>query len=388
MHPLSIIVEVARCTCYTSDDVSMHVEGVEPMKILLRDVKHGKITVMPGMLDDLWVLYNIILKGDVVYARTTREVRFGERYDRPEKGKRISVFLGLKVKKISWDRSLNRLRVHGIVCEAPDKIGAKGSRHSINVTLNKPLTVVKDRWMKHQLDRLKKSTKTGISPIIITSIDDERYSVAIVRQFNIDIKAEETARIPGKGNTEARTKAFREFFKSALNSIKEASAPGYPIVILGLGFTKNAFVKHVKDKAPEIAERIIDVKSVNSSGSAGISEALRSGVLTKTLRDLRISEETKAVEEVLLRLGRERGDVTYGISEVKEAVILGAVETLLITDVRLREVSDEERVDTDNLLRTVEKRGGRIIVVSTEHEAGMKLHSLGGIAALLRFKIR
>lgn len=358
------------------------------MKILLKDVKHDRITVMPEMLDDLWVLYNIILKGDTVYARTTREVKFGERYDRPEKGKRVSVFLGLKVDKISWDRSLNRLRVHGIVCEAPDEIGAKGSRHTISVSLNRPLTIVKDRWMKHQLDRLEKSTKVGVSPILVISIDDERYCVAIVRQFNIDIKAEEAARIPGKRNTEARVQAFQEFFKSALNSIREASATSYPIVVLGLGFTKNAFLKYVKEKAPQIAERIIDVKSVNSSGSAGINEALRSGVLTKALRDLRISEETKAVEEVLLRLGKERGDVTYGISEVKEAVMLGAVDTLLITDVRLREVPDEERVDIDNLLRTVEKRGGRIIVVSTEHEAGMKLHSLGGIAALLRFQIR
>ncbi|OYT46117.1 hypothetical protein B6U84_00930 [Candidatus Bathyarchaeota archaeon ex4484_40] len=88
------------------------------MKILRRDLKHGKITVLPQVLDDLWVLYNVISKDDLVYAKTRREVRFGERYDRPEKGKRISVLLGLKVEKVLWDRVLNRLRVHGIVSEA------------------------------------------------------------------------------------------------------------------------------------------------------------------------------------------------------------------------------------------------------------------------------
>lgn len=359
------------------------------MKILRRDVKHGKIVALPEMLDDLWVLYNVVLKGDIVYAKTTREVRRGERYETPEKGKRISVVLGVNVDKVSYDRSLNRLRVHGIISDAPDDVGAKGSHHTINVTLNKPLTIVKDKWLKYQLDRLERATKTGVSPVIIVSIDDERCCVAVLRQFNIDVRAEKAARIPGKLDTENRTKAFQEFFKSALNSLREVwSVNAYPIVVIGVGFTKNAFVKYLKEKAPEMAENIMDVKSVNSSGAAGINEALRSGILTKVLRDLRISVETKVVEEVLFRLGKGIGAATYGISEVKTACMLGAVDTLLVTDARLRESSDEERIEMEDLMRLAEKKGGRIVIVSKEHEAGMKLHSLGGIAALLRFQVK
>ena len=67
------------------------------MKILHKDFKHGRITVLPESLDDFWVLYNIIQKNDVAYARTTREVRLGERYEKPEKGRRISVVLGVRV---------------------------------------------------------------------------------------------------------------------------------------------------------------------------------------------------------------------------------------------------------------------------------------------------
>jgi len=358
------------------------------MKILLKDVKHGKATVVPEVLDDLWVLYNVILEGDIVYARTGREVRFGERYERPEKGKRISVTLGLRVESVSWDRSLNRLRVHGIVCDISEDIGAKGSHHTINVTLDKPLTIVKDTWLKYQLDRLERATRTGISPVIVVSIDDERYCIAVLRQFSIDIKAEDSARIPGKQNMKDREMAFQEFFKSALGSLRETwSANAYPIVIIGVGFMKNTFVKYLKEKAPEVAGKVIDVKSVNSSGAAAVNEALRSGILTKALRHLRISEETRVVEEVLLRLGKGRGYVTYGFPDVERACVLGAVETLLLTDVRLREASSEERVTMEDLMRTVEEKGGRIVVVSTEHEAGIKLHSLGEIAALLRFPI-
>lgn len=358
------------------------------MKFLVKDVKHHKVAVMPEMLDDLWVLYNVILSGDIVYAKTSREVRRGERYDRPEKGQRISVVLGLKVESVSWDRNLNRLRVHGIVCDAPDDIGAKGSHHTINVTLNRPLTILKDKWPRYQLDRLEKAAKARVSPVIVMSIDDERYCVAVLRQFNIDVRAEEAASIPGKQDREKRAKAFQEYFRSALTSLREAwSTNVYPIVIIGVGFTKNAFVKYLRQKAPEAAEKVLDVKSVNSSGAAGISEALRSGILTKTLRHLRISEETRVVEDVLLHLGKGRGHATYGLSDVKKACTFGAVETLLITDVRLREASDEERVEMEDLMRMAEERGGGIFVVSTEHEAGTKLNSLGGIAALLRFPI-
>jgi len=41
----------------------------------------------------------------------------------------------------------------------------------------------------------------------------------------------------------------------------------------------------------------------------------------------------------------------------------------------------------EKLVKEVEEKGGRIIIISTEHEAGTKLLSLGGVAALLRFPV-
>jgi protein pelota len=38
-------------------------------------------------------------------------------------------------------------------------------------------------------------------------------------------------------------------------------------------------------------------------------------------------------------------------------------------------------------MKEVEEKGGHIIVISTEHEAGEKLLALGGVAALLRFPL-
>ena len=321
-------------------------------------------------------------------AQTTREVKVDERYARPQRGKRVSVFLGVRVARVFWDKTLNRLRVHGIVCDAPDKVSVKGSRHTINVTVNKPITIVKSEWLKHQLDRLKRASQATVSPIIVVSIDNEEYSVAVLRQYGIDVKVEEKTKLPGKMEAEKRTQAKRELYKNTLASVRAVWANlRSPLVVIGVGFAKNEFVQYVNRTTPDIAEAIIDVKSVNSAGVAGIHEALRSGVFTKALKHVRIAEESSLMEEVLARLGKGNLDVTYGFAEVEKASGYGAVETLLVADVTLREMAEEERTALERVMKTAEDKGGHVVVISTEHEAGAKLLSLGGMAALLRFPI-
>jgi protein pelota len=343
---------------------------------------------MPEVLDDFWVLYNVIQKADRVYANTTREVRFGNRYDRPEKSKKISVFLGVSVENVTWDRYLNRLRIHGIVCDAPEDIGALGSHHTLNIELNKALTIVKDEWMSYHIDLLDRACRNEVSPIIIISIDDEGYCLAVLRSFGLDIKAEERTNLPGKMMAEGRAENLQQFFKSAAKTLEDTlSTFQSSIVVIGLGFIKNYFVNYLEANAPKIRERIIDVKNVNSVGKSGIYEAVRSGVLSKALKHARISAETAAVEEVLKRLGKGEGTVTYGLAEVVKANTLGAIEELLLTDMMLRETSNDERRKLERLMREVEEKRGKITIISMEHEAGIKLNSLGGIAALLRFPI-
>jgi len=108
----------------------------------------------------------------------------------------------------------------------------------------------------------------------------------------------------------------------------------------------------------------------------------------KTTKKLRVIEETEVIEEILRRLGKGEPTITYGFEDVEMAVELGAVEKLVLADIVLREASDEKRLTIEDLMKKVEEKGGKIIVVSTEHEAGAKLVSLGGITALLRFPLR
>jgi protein pelota len=356
------------------------------VKIIQKDLKKKFVKLIPTSEDDFWHLYNIIYEGDELYAYSSRAIKSEVEYSRPKSAERISAFIGIKVKNITWDKFLGRLRIQGVICHAPEKI-PNGVHHTITISLNKPITIVKENWPKHILKRIKKSTKSE-KPIIVVSIDDENFAIAKTKQYGVDIKVEERIKLPGKRNPEFRKKTINEYFKRISSSINQIwSVSNSPIIILGVGFLKNDFATFLRKEETIISRSIVDIKSVNNGGSSGIFEALRSGVLLKASNKLRVIEETEIIEEVMKRLGKEEKTISYGIKSIKKAIISGAVDKLIIADSLLRESLEDDRVKLDKLMIEVEKHKGRISIISTEHEGGTKLLSLGGIVALLRFPL-
>jgi protein pelota len=225
--------------------------------------------------------------------------------------------------------------------------------------------------------------------MLIMAIDDEGFAIAETKQYGVDIKIEERQKLPGKHEAEKRDAATKQYFSQVTNSLRQIwTTQRQPIVLVGAGFVKNDYAKFLAGEAVDINKAVADVKSVNNGGTAGIYEALRSGVLLKAASQLRVVEETKVMEEVMKQLGKGEGKIAYGVTEVENAVNLGAVEKLVIADSLLREAGDEQRLQLEKLMREVERRNGEVTVVSTEHEAGSNLVALGGIAALLRFAIK
>lgn len=356
------------------------------MKIIEKNLQQGFVKVIPTCEDDLWHLYNVIYKDDEVYAYSSRAIKSEQEYSRPKSGERISAFMGVKVESVSWDKFMGKLRVHGVICHAPDII-PQGAHHTLSITLNQPLTIVKKEWPKHLLDRLTLASRTE-KPLLIVAIDDEGYAIAETRQYGVDIKVEERVKLPGKLEAENRAAAAKAHFRRVLNSLAQLWTPSQsPVVIIGVGFVKNDFAKFLAEEAADIAKSVVDIKSVNNGGVAGIYEAVRSGVLSKAARQMRIVDEAELMEEVMKRLGKGDATVAYGFEAVEHAVKMGAVEKLALVDTVLRDANDEQRLHLEALMQSVEQHGGGITVISSEHEAGDKLRALGGIAALLRFPI-
>ena len=143
---------------------------------------------------------------------------------------------------------------------------------------------------------------------------------------------------------------------------------------------KNVF-NVIKEKYPETTKKII-LEYSSSATKAGINELLKRGTLFKIVKESRIQEETKMIKDFFEHLAKNDDLVTYGLDAVKEAVKLGAVDTILVSDVMIK------NSEIEALCSEVEQFGGNVEIISTTHEMGERFNRIGGIGAFLRFKIK
>ena len=161
------------------------------------------------------------------------------------------------------------------------------------------------------------------------------------------------------------------------------------VILAGPGFTKEDARDHIESEYPEVAERttVVDTSAV---GDRGVHEVLKRGAVDEVQTQTRISREAELIDD--LTAGIATGEkVSYGIEAVAEAAEFGAVETLLILDDRLRKERQGDGdwdLDVNDVIQSVERQGGEVTVFSGEFDPGRQLRNLGGIAALLRYRLQ
>ncbi|MDF2957837.1 MAG: Stalled ribosome rescue protein Dom34 [Candidatus Alkanophagales archaeon MCA70_species_1] len=350
------------------------------MRVTKRELKpdgRGELSLIPETLDDLWHLKHILEAGDFVYATTQRRVERATDRLRPEKGEKKTVRLGIRVERVEFHKFANRLRIKGVIEEGLET--AVGSYHTLNIEPGVELSVTKI-WKEHQLRRVEEAERATTQPkVIILTIEEGDAAAGIVRQYGVD----EIFYIRVGSGKEAGG-GRRDFFGEVLSMLKNAlrQFPVDVIIVAGPGFTKEDFLSFVKEKEPELAAKI-RIESVSSIGLSGFREVLKRGVIEEVCREERIAKEVRLIEKLMEEISKE-GLAAYGDAAVKAALSYGAVNKLLVCDERLRD-ADKESVET--LLKEAERQGGEVVIFSTEFEPGEMLKALGGIAALLRFKI-
>lgn len=341
-------------------------------------------------LDDLWHLYNVIAPGDKVISRTSRRIRIGDDDSRKRESVRKIMTLVLEVEDVAFHSFSNRLRVKGIILEGPNDLVNIGSYHTFNVEPGDILTIIKEFWPKFLLKRIKKAVADEKSPVcMIITIDDDEAEIFLAADFGLQSVLSIRSGISRKrGDQKTHDATMREYFDDVTLAVRaqiEQNEIGL-VVAAGPGFVKEHFAKHlreahIKDLPP------IAVETTNSTKVTGAKEVLYRGIISETLTEIKLERETQMIENILTHIGKDDGLATYGSDEVQRAVQYGAVEELLITDKKLREGSEQDRKWMDRLIRDTEKTQGEFHIVSTDHPAGDLLENLGGIAALLRFRI-
>ena len=344
------------------------------MKIISKN--QGKYKLKTENLDDLWYLSQIIEKGDFVSGKTFRKIKIGD----TDKVVKKQFFLKVQAEKIEF--TSNSLRVLGLTVEEKEDI-PKGAHHTITLDDSSEFILEKE-WLKFQLEKLNESINVKLPKILMLLLDRDEALFVISKRNGYEIITHLDGEVAKKDD---RVTIKKSFFEELVKIITEYSQRYNPkhIIIASPSFWKEDLKKLIKDKT--ILSKIV-LASCTSAKESSINEVLRRPETKNILNEDRIAKEAKLVESLLHEISIDNLAV-YGEKETIDAVNSGAVKILLISDKKIKEARENETYDLiESTLKTADKLDTEIHILNSRNEPGKKIHSLGGVAGILRYKIR
>ncbi|MBS3093985.1 peptide chain release factor aRF-1 [Candidatus Pacearchaeota archaeon] len=195
--------------------------------------------------------------------------------------------------------------------------------------------------------------------------------------------------IPGKTNKGGQSAArygriregmAKEFFRKIADVVKQEffNMKGLKgILVGGPGPTKEDFLKE-GNLLTELKEKVLGVKDIGYADEHGLELLVESS--EDLLAEQEIHREKKILEKFFNMLGKEKDKTSYGKEEVLKALNIGAVDTLLLSKKLKKE-------DIQELEKKAEAISSKVEIISVETEEGIQFYNIGGIGAVLRFKI-
>lgn len=351
------------------------------MQKLSFNARQGRAKVKVENQDDLWYLEQIVDKGDIIKGKTLRKIQKGA--EGKSRQVKKAVFLKIMAEKIEFSAGSGVLRIGGKVVEGPEDV-SRGSWHSFSIEPGTVISIEKQKWLSFQLDKLDEASKSKIPKILICVFDREEAYFALMKKYGYELLGHIKGTVQKKAVEEKVKPGFySEIIKNLEQYSKRHSIE--KIILASPAFWKDEIMKELKNK--ELREKIIPA-TCSAVGRNGIDEVLRRPETAEALREERAAKEMRLVEQILAEISKQ-GKAAYGFREAEQAAFAGAVAELAITDRFLKKTREKGEYDKlDAVLKSVDSSKGSITIVSSEHEGGKKLDGLGGIAALLRYRMQ
>lgn len=128
----------------------------------------------------------------------------------------------------------------------------------------------------------------------------------------------------------------------------------------------------------KLKKKVVAVKDIGYTDEYGLHELVDKSA--DVLAEEEVMREKQIVREFFEHIAKDDGLATYGKTQVLEALQVGAVDKLLVS-----EDIDEELLE--KLEEEAKKFGTEIFLISKETREGVQFAELGGIGAILRFKL-
>lgn len=266
-------------------------------------------------------------------------------------------------------------------------------------------------------------------------VDRKEATIATLKGKKVNIVGKLTSGVPGKhkagGQSQRRFDRViedeaREFLKRIAKRINDEFLPLKDdlkaVVIGGPGFTKNDLVDADYIQY-EIKDKIIATVDTSYTGDFGIREVINKS--TDILNELDVIHEKEVIQKFLGELRKDDGLYSYGEDEVRNNLIIGAVDTLLLsedlssmrktfkcgncgyeTKITVKDQAEADSIEercpecnelikeedsellVDDFVEMAEEMNSNVEFISTETEEGMQLYrAFGGIGAILRYYV-
>jgi peptide chain release factor subunit 1 len=150
------------------------------------------------------------------------------------------------------------------------------------------------------------------------------------------------------------------------------------VLVGGPGYAKKDFVdgEYMDYRLKKLV--LTPLVDVAYQGEAGLREMVLKA--EEVLKNHKYIEVSKLIEEIKFHLAKDDGLVVYGLEEIKRAIEMGAVDSLIVYD------DGDPKLET--LAQEAEKFGTKVFLVGDEvPEAEWVKKTFGGAIGKLRFRI-
>jgi len=339
------------------------------------------IEVIPESSLDLINVFRLVRAGDVLYSRTSRELK-KERASGKIDSERVQVVLGVEVEAKTVDPLMRRVRFSGrIVYESKD-LDLLGKHHTITAYPGVELRIESRKGFERLLAFSESYRRREEREIICISLDDEELAVAEFSSRGVRVAYSKNLPRVDKSVSWAEHQ-LDDLFEEVVEVVK--GLPEVGIVLFGPRIFVERLLSYLRRREKELLERVMGSWSTSVGGEAGIREALKSSSIPEFLRSLKPFRDTLEAERFIRVMSRDPERVAIGLEEVYEAWRLGAVEKVLVAEQYLWSSLEDERLE--KLLEVAEKGKLDLQVLLDGLEASEKIARLGGVVAILRYRL-
>ncbi|OBZ87657.1 Protein pelota [Choanephora cucurbitarum] len=370
------------------------------MKLISKSLEKdasGSVTLLPEELEDMWHVYNLISKDDMIRAVTIRRLQ-SESTTGSVTSQRIRLNLTITVESVDFDPNVGLLRINGRV-SSENQYVKMGSYHTIDLELNRNFTIFKTEWDTIALERVEDACDiTKQADVAAIVCQEGLANICFLTQHMTIVRQRIESPIPRKrkGSTANHDKGLERFYEQIYQGILRhinfdvAKA----ILIASPGFVKDQVYAYVFDQAVKTGNKLV-LENKNkfvlihcSSGHKhALTEVMQDPSVQAKLADTKAAREVQALDRFYEMMNQDPDRAFYGFDHVYKANERGAVGTLLVTDELFRSADIATRKKYVALVEQVRAQNGQVYVFSSMHPSGEQLNQLTGVAAILTYPI-